>query len=43
VVQACIQADECCLSFQALEKPAELLADVEEFVKKAWKPQGGKL
>jgi len=29
--------------FAALEKPAELLADVEEYVKKAWKPQGGKL
>jgi hypothetical protein len=26
-------ADQC----QAMEKPAELLADVEEYIKKAWK------
>jgi hypothetical protein len=43
VVQACTRADKRHRSFQALEKPAELLADVEEFVKKAWKGQGGKL
>jgi hypothetical protein len=29
--------------YKAMEKPKELLEDVEEYIKKAWKAPGGKL